>query len=251
MTDMLAVLLTVAVLAYAVRADIKYREVSNIPWLVLALAGAALLALRASHDTSLALRAGVSVGATLGVTYLFYRFSLFGAADAKCLIALALLFPAPPSISFLAFNLPVPAPPPPGVFPFALTVLMNSALLALSVPLFLGARNLLDVGLTGCWRNPGAVFTGYRVPVSRLAGKKHVRLAQPLPGAAPRKPAGLRGAPIDRALLEQLAGYQREGKIGDKVWITPELPFMVFIGAGFVAALLAGNLAFALTLVFG
>lgn len=49
------------------------------------------------------------------------------------------------------------------------------------------------------------------------------------------------GIEIDSAIIEKLKGYAAEGKIDEEVWVTPNLPFMLFITAGFVMSLLYGN----------
>jgi len=53
------------------------------------------------------------------------------------------------------------------------------------------------------------------------------------------------GLEIDREVIEKLKGYAAEGKIDEEVWVTPDLPFMLFITAGFVMSLLYGNFLFA------
>ena len=53
------------------------------------------------------------------------------------------------------------------------------------------------------------------------------------------------GVEIDSKLIEKLKGYAAKGKIDGEVWVTPDLPFMLFITAGFVMSLLYGNFLFA------
>jgi len=50
------------------------------------------------------------------------------------------------------------------------------------------------------------------------------------------------GVEIDKEEVERLKNYHAQGKIGEDVWVTPELPFMLFITSGFVISLFYGNL---------
>lgn len=248
--DIFIVLFCLLILIYACRSDLRERSVSNIPWLVMAMAGIGLLIRGVATDgTSLLVKSAVSIVLTLVVAYLFFRLNLFGAADAKCLIAMSVLFPAPPTFVILSQRFPLLFDPAtPEVLPFALTTLMNAALLALVVPLSLCVRNLLDLGFGGCCRQPGKVFTSYQIPIAQLAKKKHVRLVHPFPekDGKLKKIFNLSGVEIDEEMVKQLENYHREGRLGDKVWVTPELPFIVFITAGFLTAVLLGNLVMAL-----
>jgi len=50
------------------------------------------------------------------------------------------------------------------------------------------------------------------------------------------------GVEIDEETVKRLKEYAAEGKIEDEVWVTPELPFMLFITAGFFISVVCGNL---------
>jgi preflagellin peptidase FlaK len=52
----------------------------------------------------------------------------------------------------------------------------------------------------------------------------------------------LGGAEIDDTIIERLKNYRTQGKINEDVWVTPGLPYMLFITAGFFIALFYGNL---------
>ena len=54
------------------------------------------------------------------------------------------------------------------------------------------------------------------------------------------------GVEIDNEVREKLKSYAAEGRIGEEVWVTPDLPFMLFITAGFVISILYGNFLFVL-----
>ncbi len=249
--DTFIVLFCLSILIYASQSDIRKRSVSNIPWLTMIAVGIGLLILRVVTSSTYVLgQAALSLVLTLAVSYLFFRIGLFCAADAKCLISVAVLFPTSPSLVILSHRFPLFSPVLPEVFPFALSTLMNAALLGVVVPLFLGFRNLLHLGFGRFWQQLGLVFTSYQIPIAQLAKRKHVRLIYPCPdkdGQLGRAPA-FSGVEINDEIIKQLESYQKAGKLGNDVWVTPELPFIAFITAGFIVALLVGNLTLALAI---
>jgi len=52
------------------------------------------------------------------------------------------------------------------------------------------------------------------------------------------------GVEIDKGEIEKLKNYADAGKLGEEVWVTPDLPFILFITAGFVISVLYGNFLF-------
>lgn len=240
-----AILFCLLLLVYASRSDMRTRSVSNIPWVAMAVAGLGLSAFRAvTGEISLLMQLLISSASTFVVAYLLFRFGLFGAADAKCLIAMSMLFPGYPSLVAFSRSFPLLSSAMSQAFPFALATLANAALLSLTVPVFLGFRNLFALGFPGFWRNLNVAFTGYRLTIEQIARSKHVRLAhsyQERDGKLERSFA-LRGADINAALLEQLESYVKQGRLPDRLWVTPGLPFMLFITGGFLVAAVVGNL---------
>jgi preflagellin peptidase FlaK len=182
----------------------------------------------------------LSVFSTFCLTYLFFRLRLFGGADAKCLIALSVLIPVQPDFAFVYSQLLL--------FPFAITTLLNAAIISLCVPLGLFVYNLLTLSREELKGNLGLAFIGYKSCIEALSDKaaKHTRLVHLYEEAESdlNQVFVFGGVEIDTEVVEELKKYHAQGKIGDKVWVTPELPFILFITAGFFTALLFGNLIF-------
>jgi preflagellin peptidase FlaK len=139
-------LLSVPLLAIAAWRDVRTRRVPNAFWYPLIGLGIALLAWEwftfgpGFQRDRLVQATLLSVGIVVPLSYLFWRFGAFGGADAKALMALAVLFPTYPVFYFPteAFPLVVST-----VGVFSLTILTNAVFVGLAYPLVLGARNLL------------------------------------------------------------------------------------------------------------
>jgi preflagellin peptidase FlaK len=157
---------------------------------------------------------------------------LHGGADAKGLIALTLLVPTYPDAS--PFPLIAPNPIVQDLlrvaFPFSLVIYVDAAILFLAVPVVLFLRNAIrgDFGL------PQA-FLGYRTPIQRIPSKawlmerindrgEHILVLFPKRGG-------------DRS--EDIARLRAAGI--DRVWVTPQIPFMVPLLGGFWLAFFVGN----------
>ena len=188
------------------------------------------------------LRVAWSFGITSALCYLFYRFGLFGGADAKSLICIAVIFPVHPQFTILSQQFPIYGGGP-AVFPPAVAGILYGSFLALVVPIFLLFHNLRKSGIKAVLSSTGRAFLGYRVPLDQLAACRNVKLMdvyQESNGSVRRR-FSLGGIRVDAASLEMLQRYHREGQIREEVWVTLDLPFLVFITCGFVIATFLGQ----------
>jgi archaeal preflagellin peptidase FlaK len=174
------------------------------------------------------------VAAILLARALFEIGVLYGGADAKALMIAGLLLPIDSS--------PLWSPPQAaallGYYPFALTVLIDAALFAVIVPIAIASRNISAREFTF----PRG-FTGYSIPVAELPDR-FVWIKDPT-----FSDSGSATGPEPQTTEEDRALRQRQAdeltKQGVKrVWVTPQLPFILWIFAGAVASLIAGNLVF-------
>jgi len=241
--DIYCVVFSLLILAYACYSDIRKRSVSNIVWLVMAGVGIAFAGYyTVVQGLSFLIPFIFSAAITGAVSYIFFRLGLFGAADAKALICIALLFPTPPGFTILSHQFPVFGASVPVAFPFALIVLLNAAVLALAVPISLFFRNLHSLGLKEFTRNAAMCFVAYRVNIDRLRSVRFARLThtyEERDGYLTRRYA-LGGIPLNSDTVQKLQAYHREEKVTAEVWVTPELPFILFIALGFLACCLLG-----------
>ena len=230
MIEQVNVTVCILILLYACYLDIKERSVTNVLWLIMIAVGIPF----AIYDiiiygTTFLFAFCYSLAFTSALAYIFFKLNFFGGADAKCLIAISILIPTT--------SLPDP-------FPFAITTLFNAAIISFTVPIFLFLYNMLRV--RGRRSDFVTSFVGYNVPIADLENKRNLRLVHLYneeEGELKKKHI-FGGVEIDEEIIEELKGYQEQGMIEDEIFVTPELPFMPFITAGFFISLLYGNLIF-------
>jgi preflagellin peptidase FlaK len=149
------------------------------------------------------------------ITARMYSSGSIGGGDAKGLMALALLFPTYPVGEVAGMAFPLLGPSPWHIF--TLTVLINTIFVSIIAPLGLFIYNLTHFE-TEMWIHPKYMCTGYMTTKERLDTKKHTEMM------AWRTDA--------------------EGNIKGKIWVTPLLPYMIFITIGYLTALIFGDFLF-------
>ncbi|TKX78526.1 A24 family peptidase [Halorubrum sp. SD626R] len=140
-------LLVVPVFAWAAMRDVRTRRLPNRLWPPLYLFGALLLLWEVAALWPLAgvegrlflVRAAISLFFVAPLGYAFWYLGAFGGADAKALIALALVFPTFPAYEIAGSTFPIVGTQL-GVF--SLTILTNTVLIGLAYPVGLAALNL-------------------------------------------------------------------------------------------------------------
>jgi preflagellin peptidase FlaK len=170
---------------------------------------------------------------------LFEAGILFGGADAKALMVAGLLVPMFPNP---LIGQPASLAPLAAIMPFAVSVLMNSALFAVVVPIAIALRNVRAGELHG-WSS----FVGYSIPVDDLP-KQFVWVRDPSFGAAREEEEAIETSEDDRRRREKIAEELRAKGVR-RIWVTPQIPFLVVMSFGVLGALLAGNVLF--DLLFG
>lgn len=164
----------------------------------------------------------------------FYQLGLLhGGADAKALIAVALLVPTYPEASpFPWVSLdPRTAGTLQTLFPFSFVVLVNAAILFLAVPL---AYLVLNAA-RGDVKLPQALL-GTRARLDALPD--HTWLMEKIDRRGEHVLVLFPRRDVDR---EGEAAKLREVGV-TKVWVTHQVPFVVPLFAGYLLAFLAGNL---------
>jgi len=124
-----------------------------------------------------------------------------------------------------------------GILPFAVNVLMNSALFAIAVPIVIAVRNARAGEFRGL-----AAFVGYSIPVDELPNR-FVWVRDPMFGDAREEEREIETSEDDRRRREEIA-RELKSKDAERVWVTPQIPFVVVMAFGVLGALLAGNVLF-------
>ena len=176
-------LLVVPVFCWAAVRDVRTRRIPNRLWPPLYALGALTLVLAVASrwpfvggDWLFAVRVAVSLFVVAPLGYGLWALGGFGGADAKAVVALALVFPTVPAYPVAGETLPLVAAPA-GVF--SLTVLTNALLVGLAYPLWLAAANLA-AGEWSRW-----LFLTRRVPTGSLTAR-HGRLFESSDGRTRR-----------------------------------------------------------------
>ncbi len=85
-------------------------------------------------------------------------------------------------------------------------------------------------------------FVAYRINIGGLRNIRFARLTHTYEETEDHliRRYSLGGIPLNSATIGQLDTYHGEGKVAADVWVTPELPFILFITLGFLACCLLG-----------
>jgi len=240
---LIKVVICLALLTYASISDYKSREVSDKIWMFSYPLGLAISLYEAlfiyGYKHLIMLGLSVISSSLLGFPLLY--FGLFGGADVKALIMISLFFTKNSAI----INL--------GVMPilsiFPISVFINSLLLSLIFPISLLFRNILwalnggtlfENGLykEPLWKRVITLISCIKVRVEDFKGPPFQYLAEKVTerGGVLVRELRVSLRLEDEDYLECLRGMPLK-----EVWVTPTLPFIVFITLGFVVSIFFGN----------
>lgn len=249
--DPIRIILNLVFLSYASWHDYRSREVSNKVWVFYAPLGLTLTLLHVFlvNNLSLLLVLGISFSVFAGITIPLFYLGFFGGADVKAFLCIALAMPFAPIASFPFLGVVSPL--------YGMSIFGNAVIISALTAVAMVLYNLFWYVRTGKKLFEGlphestikklvAMFTGYKVAVSEFRNKLHLApMEEPSKGENGRIIRTLRlfiRTDEDRevivAQIEKLLGDQQ------MIWVTPYLPFIVFITIGFVLTLLIGDVIF-------
>ncbi|MBS7614549.1 prepilin peptidase [Candidatus Bathyarchaeota archaeon] len=244
------VLLSLFFLVLSSWQDMKKREVSNKMWAVYGPAGLVLLIMQLFFDSD-SVREGdvvlwlASIGLTAAVALVLFYTGFFGGADSKAFICLAITLPVYPSFALRHVTM--------YVFFFPLAVLVNSVLGASLLTIVIVCYNLSQVlrneklfeGLENepFWSKAIVFATGFKVRAEKMKGSSFYFMLEQL--SREENKGVVRRLKVTPRLDDdpQKEAQQKEllNGLHGKIWVTPGLPFLVFVTAGFIVALVAGD----------
>ncbi len=163
---------------------------------------------------------------------LFETGVLYGGADAKALLVTGVLVPlfAVPLLVHPSVVAPLLT-----VLPFSVNLLTDAALLSVVLPVAIAARNAARGEFTF-----GRGFTSYTIPVAELPDR-FVWVRDAALGEDSLADDDADTSEDDRRVRTEIA-RRLQARGVERVWVTPQLPFLVLLAVGGLAAFLAGNL---------
>jgi len=235
---LLKIILILAALSFASYQDLKTREIDDKVWYIAIVTGAVLTAseILTTPGYPLALLI-LSVGITAVLALGIYYAGLYGGADAKALIAIAVTLPLPPSYQAVTS------------WPYPFTIFGNALVLSLLLIPACAIWNSLwwmknkdlfkDLNATTV-QKAAIFFLGAKVKLE-TANKVHFNLLEKLAAD---------GSHYIR-LFSRVASEEEPkvfGKDSKYVWATPALPLIVFFLFGFLLYFVAGDIIFRIVL---
>jgi preflagellin peptidase FlaK len=206
--------------------DMKSREIPDKIWLVFGGIGALLMALEFAGGLYPARQPFLSYAAGMGIMsligYAAYRAGLFGGADAKAVVVLAVFFPEY-SAGFRMHDIP------------ALSILSNALILSMAGLLHNVARNAVSLA-RGVPIFEGIPESALRKALAFSTGFSTASCGRYLFAMEETDEKG-------RRFNFNPASYGDFAEPGQgRVWVTHALPFIVYIAAGFAIFVAAGDL---------
>lgn len=215
--DQIRIILSLMMLGIATASDIKKREISDIIWIIFGAIGIGLVFLGTDLSQELP-----KIGIALIIApfvLLVWRLGLFGGADAFALIVLAVLAPSLTLVGntvtpFTVLTNAVLM----SIMPMIINVTRNTILLATKNNIFEGFDETTKKKII-------AMFVGYRAKNPKFSFSIERRVGN-------QKKLNLSLQHAENTVFCQKSD----------TWVTPGIPYMIFITAGFVVQLIYGDL---------
>jgi len=245
--DLIGLTVSFAFLGFSSWRDIVSREVPDRLWLFAYPLGLVLLTARFFAQSQSSLLMVISLVSALAVSIVLPYLGLWGGADGKAFLCLAILNPLIPS-----FGLHMPDIVDPF---FPLVVFSNAyvaSLVSLGYPIQRNLRtrrsHTLFEGLEeeSLFRKIGAFLTGYRVPVDELKSRPFLFPIETVHQHGLRVTRHFRfDLRVDwdpQKALAEVKAASDSGLIHGTIWVSPGLPFLVFLTAGLCLTLVLGDI---------
>ena len=229
--DLIRFFIGVTVLGYACYTDLKTRMAPNFLWLIMGGSGIVLLLIQYLSGNLEDLFPLIFVPIIIAIIYALYQVGLiFGGADAKAIMSLSLLTPFWPSLHGFPNHV--------SIMPFPWVIFSNSIIIFLLIP----PSFLIYNALKGEIEFPFALL-GYRMSIEEA--KK--RFVWPLEKVVDGK-RKLILIPEDFDTTPLLEELEKKGL--RRIWVTPKIPFMVPLLAGFIISYFHGDIIFSIADAF-
>ena len=224
--------------------DVKYREVNPKIWIIFGLFGGILTIFEVLMKKYLLLIAIVNIILGFSIGIISYYSGLFGGADFLCLFVLSIMHPYPP-IRPIYYVGPM--------YPFILTIAVNSLLLSLAIPIVNLIRNIKNHRHLRRLKAPLKykllyLFIGYPVSIEKYLNMK---FAYPLTILELHEDKLITRYRLTFDINEEHQEHQKNLKElidkgvlrkDDVIWVTQGIPLLVFITLGYIMSLSLGDI---------
>jgi preflagellin peptidase FlaK len=215
------------ILLIASYTDIKTRRASNILWVIMAIVGGMILIIQYFTGEITNYYILIFIPIMIGLVYLLFQLGLiFGGADAKALMAIAILVPTQPQIYQIP-QIPIWGQ---SYMPAAWTIFSNSVILFLAIPVAMFLYNIFKRNI----KFPYCLL-GYRMKIAEAREKFVWPLEKLVDG--------------ERKFAYMPKGYDTEDEFDEfekngitEIWVTPKIPFMIPLLVGFIFTFVFGDI---------
>jgi len=217
--NQLRIIAAIAMLGYASYTDVTKREISDYVWIVFGALSVVLLFLEPQFWEALT-NVGISL-IVAPIVLIIWRLGMFGGADAFAIIVLALLVP---QITMSENTIT------------SFTIFTNAVIISI-IPFFVNlARNLIAIG------NNNDIFEGF----SETRKKRIIALFVGYRAKNPKYSFSIEKKVGKHKKLNLVMHHAEYAEFCDKpnTWVTPGIPYMLFITAGFLVQLFYGDIIF-------
>lgn len=237
MLNLIRISVCIPFLFYACYSDLKIRKAPNKIWHLFILIGIMLALLDIlKQGPNFLVRFSLSVIVLAVFAYMLFRIKVLGGADAKAIIALSIAVPTFPLVPLKGI---------PFLNLFAFSVFGNAILLMFIIPFLIFFYNLTQLSTDELRECFFYSFLGYKSKISEMRNSR-IKLIESYTeqdGNIIRKFVP-RGVDIDAKTMRRLQRLAKDRTIPSKIWVTPDLPFMIPLTLGFIVALVYGDLVY-------
>jgi preflagellin peptidase FlaK len=230
--DIIRLITGIIILFYASYTDIKTRRASNMLWIIMGVIGAILLLAQYFTTGFQNLFYLLFIPIMIGLVYVLYQVRLiFGGADAKALMAIAILVPIEPALDLIPIWKG-------GIMPFSWSIFSNSLIIFVFIPISIFIFNISKKNIEFPY-----AFLGYKMNIQKAKEKFVWPLERLVDGK--RKFIYM---PKDFDAEKEYSEFEKNNIT--KIWVTPKVPFMVPLTIGFIFAFIFGDILFYLLSLF-
>jgi preflagellin peptidase FlaK len=245
--DVIGLVVSFTFLIYSSWSDIVSREVSDRVWMVFYPVGLVLTAIRLVAEIDLWQQILLSITIAVAISLLLPYLGLWGGADGKAFICLALMNPVIPALGGSLFHIVNPL--------FPLVVFCDAYIASVFAVLYPMQRNLracrrkrLFEGLEheSYLHKAAALLTGYQVQIDELESKPHLF---PLESIHVQDSTVRRHLEFNLRIDSDCSKERAEiksaadsGLLEGGIWVSPGLPFLVFVTLGLAISVLLGDI---------